>query len=81
MLISSMIGLVNQRNTAFPARLRARPAGNTVAEVLGISLVTVFNALAMNVDPTLPPAVMPKMSELQWKGIVPSTYIEWCSAA
>jgi zeaxanthin glucosyltransferase len=37
---------------------QAVPAGNTVAEVLGVSLVTVCNALAMNLDPTLPPAVM-----------------------
>ena len=35
------------------------PAGNTVAEVLGLPLVTVCNALAINVDPALPPAVMP----------------------
>jgi MGT family glycosyltransferase len=35
------------------------PAGNTVAEVLGLPLVTVCNALAMNVEPALPPAVMP----------------------
>ena len=35
------------------------PAGNTVAEALGIPLVTVCNALAINVDPILPPAVMP----------------------
>jgi UDP:flavonoid glycosyltransferase YjiC (YdhE family) len=38
---------------------QAVPAGNAVAEVLGVSLVTVCNALAMNLDPTLPPAVMP----------------------
>jgi zeaxanthin glucosyltransferase len=35
------------------------PAGNTVAEVLGVPLVTVCNALAINVDPILPPAVTP----------------------
>jgi zeaxanthin glucosyltransferase len=35
------------------------PAGNTVAETLGVPLVTVCNALAINVDPILPPAVMP----------------------
>jgi zeaxanthin glucosyltransferase len=35
------------------------PAGNTVAEVVGVPLVTVCNALAINVDPLLPPAVMP----------------------
>jgi zeaxanthin glucosyltransferase len=34
------------------------PAGNTVAEVLQTPLVTVCNALAINVDPILPPAVM-----------------------
>ena len=38
---------------------QAVPAGNAVAEVLGVSLVTVCNALAMNLDPTLPPAFMP----------------------
>jgi zeaxanthin glucosyltransferase len=35
------------------------PAGNTLAEALRIPLVTVCNALAINVDPTLPPTVMP----------------------
>jgi zeaxanthin glucosyltransferase len=35
------------------------PAGNSVAEVLGVPGVTVCNALAINLDPTLPPAVMP----------------------
>ena len=30
---------------------QAVPAGNAVAEVLGVSLVTVCNALAMNLDP------------------------------
>jgi MGT family glycosyltransferase len=35
------------------------PAGNTVAESLGLPFVTVCNALAMNPDPMLPPGVMP----------------------
>jgi zeaxanthin glucosyltransferase len=35
------------------------PAGNTVAETLGLPFVTVCNALAMNPDPALPPGVMP----------------------
>jgi zeaxanthin glucosyltransferase len=35
------------------------PAGSTVAEVLGVPFVTVCNALAINVDPNLPPALMP----------------------
>jgi len=35
------------------------PAGNTVAEMLGLPHITVCNALAMNPDPLVPPGVMP----------------------
>jgi hypothetical protein len=35
------------------------PAGNTVADSLGLPFVTVCNALAMNPDPAVPPGVMP----------------------
>ncbi|HEY5744253.1 MAG TPA: glycosyltransferase [Terrimicrobiaceae bacterium] len=35
------------------------PAGNTVAEVRQLPFVTVCNALALNTDPALPPAVTP----------------------
>lgn len=35
------------------------PAGETVAEVLGLPFVTVCNALALNPDPAVPPAVTP----------------------
>lgn len=35
------------------------PAGNTVAEILGLPFVTVCNALALNPDPALPPGMMP----------------------
>ena len=35
------------------------PAGETVAEILNLSFVSVCNALALNYDPALPPAVTP----------------------
>jgi zeaxanthin glucosyltransferase len=35
------------------------PAGDTVAEILRLPFVTLCNALALNPDPAIPPAVMP----------------------
>ena len=35
------------------------PAGDTVAELLRLPFVTVCNALALNPDPAVPPAVLP----------------------
>ena len=35
------------------------PAGETVGEMLGLPFVTVCNALALNPDPAVPPAVTP----------------------
>jgi MGT family glycosyltransferase len=44
------------------------PAGNTVAERLGIPWVTVCNALAMNPEPGIPPGVLPWRYDPGWLG-------------
>ena len=49
------------RNSRIEALLvdQVTPAGETVGEMLGLPFVTVCNALALNPDPAVPPAVTP----------------------
>ena len=49
------------RNSRIEALLvdQVTPAGETVGEMLGLPFVTVCNALALNPDPAVPPAVSP----------------------